>query len=99
MTLRSNSDIKTVLSMFQIETGASRLIRKMCCIEDEIKDNIKMEEHQLAIQPTVEPDQINWYNMEITLNDRRFRLIIKILIVMFVIIGTVTITSLLKRAQ
>lgn len=66
VTLKRNAELKQVYNLFVKEPNASRLLRKICCVKDEIKDNVEFEDQTLQIEPTIEPDQINWMNMELT---------------------------------
>lgn len=42
--------------MFVKENKASLIIRKCCCIEDEVMDNVEFDEQPLEIESTIEPD-------------------------------------------
>lgn len=67
--------MKEVMEMFEHENKASRLIRKVCCVEDEVLDHIEFEDQQLDVNPTIEPDQINWMNFQILEKNRLYRFI------------------------
>lgn len=98
VTLRQNAEVQQVLDLFVKEPEASKFMRKMCCVQDEIKDNVEFADQQLNIAKTIEPDQINWMNMELTQIERRNRWIVQGLIVVLVVIGSVAITVGLENA-
>ena len=66
VTLKSNKEMEKVYEMFVRENNASRLIRKICCVEDEVLDHVEFEEQPLKVEETIEPDQINWMNFQIS---------------------------------
>lgn len=92
VTLKSNKDMKKIYEMFVRENNASRLIRKLCCVEDEVLDHVEFEDQALQIEGTIEPDQINWMNYQISLNNRRYRLVFQIFLIFFVAFGSLNIT-------
>ena len=47
VTLKRNAEVNLVLDMFVKEPEASRFMRKICCVEDEIKDNVEFEDQNL----------------------------------------------------
>lgn len=99
ITLKRNAETEEVVKLFTKEPEASRICRRLCCVKDEIKDCGDFGEQQLNVFNTVEPDQINWMNMEITFRERKIRFIIQIVIGIFVIIGSIMVTAGLQGAK
>jgi hypothetical protein len=44
-------------------------MRRIFCIDDEIKDNIELEDTPLEILVTVDPDQLLWDNIGFTFTE------------------------------
>lgn len=97
VTLRRNAEVKKVLSLFVKEPNTSRLIRRLLCITDQIKDSIQFDNQDLVIEPAIEPDQINWMNMELTKSDRQWRLVITIGVVVFFVFFSFIVTIFMGR--
>lgn len=49
VTLKTNLYIGQVLEMFVKENNASYIIRKCCCIDDEVLDNVEFDDQSLNI--------------------------------------------------
>lgn len=63
MTFKSTETKSLALQHFKREPVASKFLRKLCCIKDQIMDNVAFDEQSLEVTETVEPDQILWRNM------------------------------------
>jgi hypothetical protein len=44
-------------------------MRRIFCIDDEIKDNIELDSKQLEVLPTVDPDQVLWNNIGFSVSE------------------------------
>jgi hypothetical protein len=69
ISFKSNQTPKKVHELFVIEPTSSKILRRIFCIDDSVKDNIELEDQQLKVQPTFDPDQILWNNIGYSLKD------------------------------
>jgi hypothetical protein len=63
-----------------IEKTSSKIMRRIFCIDDEIKDNIELEDRPLEVLPTVDPDQILWDNIGFSISEQHLRSFVAILV-------------------
>jgi ketopantoate reductase len=56
VTFKSNQTPAKVKELFVIEKTSSKILRRIFCIDDDIKDNIELEDKALEVLPTVDPD-------------------------------------------
>ena len=66
ITFKSNQAPKNTRNIFVVEETASKIVRRICCIDDPIRDDIELEDQNLIVEPTVDPDQILWNNIGFT---------------------------------
>lgn len=69
VTFKSNQTPNKALELFVKEPTSSKLMRRIFCIDDEIKDNLEFGEQNLDCQPTVDPDQILWNNIGFSIQE------------------------------
>ena len=67
-------------------------MRRIFCIDDEIKDNVEFGEQNLDCQPTVDPDQILWNNIGFSIQEQNARNIIAFIVQILTAIVSVVIT-------
>ena len=69
VTFKSNQTPKKNFELFVAEPTYSKIVRRIFCIDDEIKDNVEFCDQQLTVQPTVDPDQVLWDNIGFSISD------------------------------
>ena len=69
ITFKSNQTPKMNFELFEAEPTYSKIMRRIFCIDDEIKDNVEYDNQQLEVQPTVDPDQVLWDNIGFSIAD------------------------------
>jgi hypothetical protein len=70
ISFKSNQTPKIVKELFVSEPTSSKIIRRIFCIDDKIKDNVELDDQQLEVLPTVDPDQILWNNIGYSIKDQ-----------------------------
>lgn len=69
-----------MLELFEVEPTSSKIVRRIFCIEDKVKDNVELEDQSLEVLRTVDPDQILWDNIGYTISDQNFRNIVSVIV-------------------
>ena len=80
ITFKSNQTPEKVLELFVVEPTSSKIVRRIFCIEDKVKDNVEMEDQSLEVLPTVDPDQILWDNIGYTISDQNMRSVVSVIV-------------------
>ena len=70
ISFKSNQTPKKVKELFVVEPTSSKIVRRIFCIDDAVKDNIELADQQLEVLPTVDPDQILWNNIGYSVKDQ-----------------------------
>ena len=76
VTFKSNQAPKKMIGIFVKEETVSKIMRRMFCIDDPIRDTVEMDDQNLVVQLTVDPDQILWNNIGFTEEEQRLRAIV-----------------------
>tara|TARA_B110000285_G_scaffold209591_1_gene250705 strand:- start:180 stop:587 length:408 start_codon:yes stop_codon:yes gene_type:complete len=92
VTFKSNQTPKKALELFVKEPTSSKIIRRILCINDDIKDNVELDEQVLDCGHTVDPDQVLWNNIGFSIQEQNARNIIAFLVKVFTAIMSVIIT-------
>lgn len=69
VTFKSNQTPKKVLELFVKEPTSQKIMRRIFCIDDEIKDNVELEDQNLDCSRTVDPDQVLWNNIGFSIGE------------------------------
>lgn len=67
-------------------------MRRLFCIDDEIKDSIELEDRPLEVFPTVDPDQVLWDNIGFSISERQLRTAIAVLVQVVCTVLSIVIT-------
>ena len=74
-------------------------MRRIFCIDDEIKDNIELDSKQLEVLPTVDPDQVLWHNIGYSISDQQYRTIAAFLVQLSCTVVSIAITLYIANIQ
>ena len=74
-------------------------MRRIFCIDDEIKDNIELDSKQLEVLPTVDPDQVLWHNIGYSISDQQYRAIAAFLVQLTCTVVSIAITLYIANIQ
>ena len=80
MTFKSNQAPAKARELFIKEPAHSKAARRIFCIEDEVKDNLELEEQDLDVDTTVDPDQVLWNNIGFSIQEQNIRAVVAVLI-------------------
>ena len=69
-----------MLELFEVEPTSSKIVRRIFCIKDKVKDNVELEDQSLEVLATVDPDQILWDNIGYTISDQNFRSVVSVIV-------------------
>jgi hypothetical protein len=92
ISFKSNQTPKKVLELFVVEPTSSKIIRRIFCIDDSVKDNIEMEDQQLEVLTTVDPDQILWNNIGYSVKDQQMRSVVSVIVQILTMVFSVMVT-------